>query len=222
VPDTDQEVAVPVVADPRPMASAIVIGAGPGIGAAVARRLAREGLAIGAIARTGASPAGLDAATATADVTDEAGLRAALDELVGRIGAPELLIYNAALIRRDRPGELSARGQLDAYAVNVVGALTAAAHLAPRMAPGATIAITGGLPRPDPAWTSLSLGKAAVRALVALLDEQYGPAVRTGTVTIAGTVARGTAFDPDAIAERYWQLHVQPRDRWRRELVFSG
>jgi hypothetical protein len=41
-------------------------------------------------------------------------------------------------------------------------------------------------------------------------------------VTVAGHIAPGSAFDPDVIAEHYWRLHVQPRHRWEREVLFSG
>ena len=71
-------------------------------------------------------------------MTDEGALRARSTRLVERLGVPRVLVYNAALIRADAPGELTARQHLDAYAVNVVGAITAVSHLAPRMAgPGA-------------------------------------------------------------------------------------
>ena len=132
------------------MASAIVIGAGPGIGASVIRRLSREGLAVGAIARSRATVESVAASQGAlglaADVTDEVALRGALDEIVDRLGVPSMLVYNAALVRRDRIGELTAQQQLDAWAVNVVGAITAVAHLAPRMvqAGGGTIVLTGG------------------------------------------------------------------------------
>jgi NAD(P)-dependent dehydrogenase (short-subunit alcohol dehydrogenase family) len=209
--------------------TAIVIGAGPGIGLSVARRLAREGLSVGVIAR--AAPT-VDAAVAAlsghavhgvvADATDEAALRRALDEVADRLGPPEMLVYNAALIRADRIGELSAAAQLDAWAVNVVGAITAAAHVAPGMAQRGrgTIVITGGMPQPVPAYTSLSLGKAGVRTLVTLLHETYGSAgVHAASVTVLGEVAPGTAFDPDDIAEHYWRLHTQPPGAWEHEIV---
>ena len=84
--------------------SAIVIGAGPGIGASVIRRLSREGLAVGAIARNRATVESVAASQGalglTADVTDEVALRGALDEIVDRLGVPSMLVYNAALIRR--------------------------------------------------------------------------------------------------------------------------
>lgn len=214
------------------MPGGIVIGAGPGIGTSVARRLALEGLTVGLIARSEATVdsalsalSDFDALGVTADVTDEVALRAALDEIVDRFGVPELLVYNAALIQWDTFGELTPEQHLDAWAVNVVGAITAIAHLAPRMAleGTGTILITGGMPEPLPEVTSLSLGKAGVRALAALLAKAYGPAgVHVATVTVAGAVAPGTAFDPDEIAEHYWRLHTQPAVAWEHEVVHTG
>jgi NAD(P)-dependent dehydrogenase (short-subunit alcohol dehydrogenase family) len=76
---------------------------------------------------------------------------------------------------------------------------------------GGTILITGGMPEAIPEVTSLSLGKAGVRALTELLARAYEPAgVHVATVTVAGAVAPGTAFDPDDIAEEYWRLHARP------------
>ena len=211
------------------MPGVIVIGAGPGIGTAVARRFARAGLAVGVIARSPSTVAGalaaLNGAPAlgeTADVADEAAIRGALDALVERHGVPDVLVYNAALIQSDDFGALDARHHLDAYAVNVVGAITAVAHLAPRMAERGhgTVLLTCGMPRAIPEATSLSITKAGVRALTELLAERYGPAgVHVATVTVAGAVAPGTAYDPDDIAEHYWRLHTQPAGAWEREVV---
>jgi NAD(P)-dependent dehydrogenase (short-subunit alcohol dehydrogenase family) len=208
-----------------------MIGAGPGIGGAVARRFAGEGLPVALIARTAKTvhavaevlePYGVATLALTADVADEAALVAALDASTATFGVPEAGVYNAAIVQRDAPGELSVQGHQAAWAVNVVGAITAAAHLAPAMAQrgGGSFLITGGMPEPDPRYTSLSLGKAGVRALVPLLDEQYGRAgVHFAVVTVAGPVEPGTAFDPDDIAEHYWRLHRQPRGEWQREIV---
>ena len=216
------------------MAGAIVIGAGPGIGTSVARRLAREGLAVAVLARSQDTVDGALAALAdapspalglTADVTDEPGLRAALDAAVARLGVPEVLVYNAALIQSDPLGALTAAQHLEAFAVNVVGAITAAAHLGPAMAQAGrgTILLTGGMPEPIPEVTSLSLGKAGVRALAHLLARAYEPAgVHVATVTVAGAVAPGSAFDPDEIAAEYWRLHAQPAGAWEREVLYSG
>jgi NAD(P)-dependent dehydrogenase (short-subunit alcohol dehydrogenase family) len=168
---------------------------------------------------------GTDTLGLTADVTDESALRAALDEALDRLGAPEVLVYNAALIQADAPGELSTRQHLEAWAVNVVGAITAVAHVAPRMAEAGrgTILLTGGMPEPVPDVTSLSLGKAGLRALTELLARMYEPkGVHVATVTVAGAVAPGSAFDPDEIAEEYWRLHAQAAGAWQRAILYPG
>lgn len=216
------------------MPGAVIIGAGPGIGRSVARRFAAEGMAVALIART---PASLDAAAEAvtplgtpvvrlrADSADETELRGALDRAVEAFGPPEAVVYNAAVVRPDAPGELTVRGHQHAWAVNVVGALTAAAHTAPLMARhgGGTFIVTGGMPEPKSAYVSLSLGKAGVRTLVDLLDQEYGPSgVHFASVTVAGPVAPGTDFDPDDIAEHYWRLHTQQRSAWQREVLHDG
>ena len=206
------------------MAGLVVVGVGPGIGTAVARRFVREGFTVGLLARraetlTAAVEAlGADARTWTrrADATDEGALRAALREFVAEHGAPDAVVYNAAIIRQDEPGDLDAATMLDTYAVNVVGAVTTAAELLPRMR-GGSYTITSGMPAPDPGLTSLSLGKVGVRGLVELLTG-WQDRVHVASVTVGGPVAPGTAYDPDDIAEHYWRLHTQPAGEWEREV----
>ncbi len=215
------------------MSGAVVIGVGPGIGTSVARVFAREGFPIGLIAR---SEATLDAARralpdpgaptyrATADATDPDQVRAALAGFEDRYGVPDVLVYNAAIIQQDSLGDLDVQRHLQAYAVNVVGAITSAADTLPKMAARGhgTFLITGGMPEAVPDYLSLSLGKAGVRALVEALDAQYAPSgVHVATVTVDGPVAPGTDFDPDDIAEHYRRLHAQPRPGWDREVVHS-
>ncbi|MET9084443.1 SDR family NAD(P)-dependent oxidoreductase [Streptomyces sp. NPDC004237] len=214
--------------------TAVVIGAGPGIGKSVADRFARGGLAVAVIARREETvtrvaaeigQGGRKVLALTADSTDETALHTALDTAAAELGPIDVAVYNAALIRRDAPGELDARGQLDAWAVNVVGALSTAAHVAPAMAARGhgSILVTGGMPRPDPGYVSLGLGKFGVRTLVSLLDAEYGPAgVHVASVTVPGAVAPGTAYDPDEIAEHYWRLHTQARTAWEHEVVHGG
>jgi NAD(P)-dependent dehydrogenase (short-subunit alcohol dehydrogenase family) len=216
------------------MAGAVVIGAGAGIGQAVARRFAKGGLPVTLVARNegtlraaqeAVAPLGVPTLALRADSTDRAALDAALDEAVAAHGVPEVAVYNAALIRADAIGELSVRAHLDAWAVNVLGAVNAAAKLAPAMAArgSGTFLVTGGMPEPDPRYVSLSLGKAGVRTLVALLARQYGPdGVHVASVTVDGPVAPGTDFDPDDIAEHYWDLHHQPRAQWTQEALHTG
>ncbi|MEV4001334.1 SDR family NAD(P)-dependent oxidoreductase [Actinomadura sp. NPDC049753] len=216
------------------MSGAVIIGAGPGIGQAVARRFAGEGYPIALVARgdetlrAGAravESSGVPVLTLAADCADEDALRAALDRAVAEFGLPDVVVYNAAIVQADAPGELPARAHLAAWAVNVVGAHTAADHLAPEMARrgSGSILITGGMPEPKWQYTSLSLGKAGVRTLVRILDQRYGDAgVHAASVTVDGPVAPGTDFDPDDIAEHYWRLHGQPRHQWEHEVLHTA
>lgn len=216
------------------MSGIIVIGAGPGIGAAVAGAFGRQGMHVSLIARTQAT---LDATTArlaesqvgdvegiVADAASEQDLTQALDHLLAKRGVPEVLVYNAGLIRYDRAGDLSSSELQHAYAVNVLGALTAATHLAPSMAAagGGSILMTG-MPRPSPEVLSLSLGKVALRAVTAMLAQEYQPSgIHVATVVVGGAVAPGTAFDPDVIAQHYVRLHSQDPSAWEIQVEFSG
>ncbi|QXJ25137.1 SDR family NAD(P)-dependent oxidoreductase [Actinomadura graeca] len=216
------------------MPGVVVIGAGPGIGRSVARRFAREGLPVALVARSEATvravaddvaALGVRVVPLTADSADETALCGALDVAAGELGVPDAVVYNAAVVRPDEVGGLPARAQLEAWSVNVVGALTAAARTVPAMARRGTgsFLVTGGMPEPRPEYVSLSLGKAGVRTLVELLHLRYGPeGVHVASVTVDGAVAPGTAFDPDLIAERYWDLHVQPREHWQREVLHQA
>lgn len=215
------------------MPGAVIIGAGPGIGQSVARRFAREGLPVTLVSRSqrtlaavaeAVRPLGAPVATAVADTTDAATLRAALDAADADFGLPDVVVYNAAVIRADAVGELSVSAHADAWAVNVVGAADTAAHVLPAMAArgSGSFLVTGGMPVPKPEYVSLSLGKAGLRALAALLDQQYRErGVHVASVTVDGPVAPGTAFDPDLIAEHYWRLHAQPREEWELEVVHT-
>ena len=215
------------------MAGAIVVGAGPGLGAAIARRFAREGMPVTLIARGREQLEQIAAALGNegtrvlalrADVADERALRAALDRSQEEFGAPESVIYNAAIIQRDRPGDLSTQQHLDAYCVNVLGAMNTATHVAPAMqARGAgSFLITSGMPAPVAQYTSLSIGKAAERALASILDQTYRTVgLHVGVVTVYGDIAPGTEFDPDEIADEYWRLHCQSVADWELEVHYT-
>lgn len=217
------------------MAGIVIVGTGPGIATSVARRFGGEDMPVGLIARSDESidtaratleEAGISAiASATADAADERALVEALDSIVETNGVPEVLVYNAGLIQFDKPGELNQEQQQEAYAINVLGALTSATRLAPQMAEagGGTVVFTGGMPEPLPGLVSLSLGKIALRALTKLLAEEYGPdGVHVATVTVCDAVSPGGPYDPDLIAQHYWRLHRQPLSDWELEVVFAG
>ncbi|WP_042415068.1 SDR family NAD(P)-dependent oxidoreductase [Streptacidiphilus anmyonensis] len=215
------------------MPGLVIVGAGPGLGASIAARFGREGLPVTAIARSEAvhevaaavrTQSSAPVLALRADSTDRTALYAAVDAAVDAHGVPDVLVYNAAIIQADRPGELSTQQHLEAWSVNVLGAMDAATYLAPRMARtgGGTVIITGGMPQPLGRSTSLSLGKAGVRALTRILDQEYRHlGVHVATVTVDCAVVPGTDADPDLIAEHYWALHQQPQAQWQHEVVHS-
>jgi NAD(P)-dependent dehydrogenase (short-subunit alcohol dehydrogenase family) len=208
-----------------------IIGAGPGIGAAVARRFARENFSVALIARTQKtldpiiaelSSTGCEVVGELADAGDEQQLTRAIARIEQQHGIPDVLVYNAAVVRMDEPGELDRKELLATWETNVLGGMTAAVLLGEKMASaGGTLLFTGGMPTPSPMLTSLSLGKAALRSLAALLGNELGPkGLHVATMTVSGgPVAPGGPWDPDEIAEHYWRLHQQQPAEWEYEVT---
>ncbi len=213
-----------------------IVGMGPGVSAAVARRFGREGYAIGAVARSADKleeqlaalrASGVRVAGATADAGDIGSLRAALVRLRAALGDAGVLVYNAAGVTYRPLAELSPEAFAADLAVSVVGAFTAAQQVLPAMRAqrSGTILLTGGgfAFEPMPVMASLGVGKAAIRNLAfSLHADLLESGIHAATVTICGTVAPGSAFDPDRIAEAYWRLHAQPAGAFEREVQFRG
>ena len=87
-----------------------------------------------------------------------------------------------------------------------------------------TILVTGGgfADHPIPALATVSLGKAALRSAATMLGADLEPdGIRVATLTIAGTIVAGTSFDPERIAERYWEV-VHVEGPWQAEFRFTG
>lgn len=214
----------------------VVVGVGKGIGLSVAQRFAREGFKMGLIARSEEKLAnfsssleldGNKAVGIATDVTRNGQLTAAIREIERRLGPIGVLVYNAVASVEGLPSDLRTTDLRDTLETNVVAALTAAQLVIPGMRTrgrGTLLFTGGGLAlRPSAQFAALSVGKAALRSLVgAFSAELYPDGVHVATVTVAGRVARGTPFDPDLIAEKFWQLHTQPKEQWQAEIVFDG
>jgi NAD(P)-dependent dehydrogenase (short-subunit alcohol dehydrogenase family) len=212
----------------------VVVGVGPGIGLAVARRFGREGYRLALLARrrgvleghaAALRDVGLDALAFAADSGKPAELRSVLDVVTEELGAPDVLVYNTAVMREAMPAELQLEDLMRDLGINVGGALIAVQHVVPAMraAGGGTILLTGGglALEPWPQFASLAVGKAGLRSLAFSLAKELEPdGIHVATVTITGIVTAGTHFDPDLIAETYWALHTEDRGDWRREVVY--
>lgn len=215
------------MSDPQTCA---IIGAGPGMGRAIARRFAAGGYALSLFGRSGAQAEaallraeGIPAQAASLDAGDPAAVGRAL----AAAGPVSVLVYNAAAVTPAMPSALSPARLLADLAVNVAAPLAAAQAVAPGMRArgGGSILFTGGgfALRPMAGLAALGIGKAALRNLAfSLADELQPQGVRVGTVTILGTVAQGGRFDPDAIAAAYWRLHADREASLGVELSFDG
>jgi hypothetical protein len=74
-----------------------------------------------------------------------------------------------------------------------------------------------------PVMASLGVGKAAIRNLaMSLYADLKDSGIHAAIVTICGSVAPESVFDPDRIAQAYWQLHAQPAGAFEREIQFRG
>jgi short-subunit dehydrogenase len=215
---------------------AVVVGVGPGIGGALARRFATAGFSVSLIARNRERlhalghelhSSGRRVSVQTADVADPAQLRGALAAIRNEISPPGVLLYNAAFLAFDNLLDLDIAQLVTAHAINVVGAVVCAQELVPAMreSGNGTIILTGGglADQPQPTLATLSLGKLTLRGVGTILSRQLtGDNIHVSSVTISGEVAYGTAFDPNRIAETFWEIHNQPRQAWRADYLFDG
>jgi short-subunit dehydrogenase len=213
----------------------LLVGAGPGLGEAVARRFASGGYRVTLVARStdrlgelagNLADTGAEINTIAADVSDPDSFGARMIERYRTDGAPGVVIYNAVMGAPDRLLTSTVVHLQEAYAVDVIGAIVVAQSAAPAMkaAGFGTIIVTGGgfADHPIPALATVSLGKAALRSAATMLGVDLAPdGVRVATLTIAGQIVAGTAFDPERIAERYWEV-VQTDGPWQAEFRFTG
>jgi short-subunit dehydrogenase len=213
----------------------MLVGAGPGLGMAVARRFAEGGYRVTLVARSTdtlgefadtLADTGTQIDTISADAGDPDALGARIGALYRGQGAPGLIIYNAVMGAPDQLLSSSVAHLQAAYAVDVIGAIVVAQVAAPAMrATGTgTIIVTGGgfADHPIPALATVSLGKAALRSAATMLGADLeADGIRVATLTIAGQIVAGTSFDPTRIAERYWEV-VHSKDPWQAEFRFTG
>ena len=217
---------------------ALIVGAGSGLSAAIARRCARDGMEIvlaarntdklaGLLAETGGRAVACDATSAQ----DVARLFAAIDAGGSRL---DLVVYNASGRARGPIVELDPAAVEAAVRVTAFGGFLVAREAAIRMQRqgSGTILFTGasasvkGYPRSS----SFAMGKFALRGLAQSLARELQPQnIHVGHIVIDGGIAKpgdprgnergpDALLDPDAIAETYLQLHRQHRSAWAWEV----
>lgn len=223
---------------------AAVLGVGPGLGAAISRRLAREGFAVALLARSEESTtpvreeiesSGGEALAVQADATDAASVEAAFDRVRDSLGDPEVFVYNAGAFRMGSILDVSPEDFDACLKANCAGAFYAAQQVLPAMLEQGrgTVILTGATAslRGSAKFSALATGKFALRALAQSMAREFGPrGIHVAHTIIDGQIdtprVRGmspgrdesTMLSPDAIAEAYWQLHRQDPTAWTLEL----
>jgi NAD(P)-dependent dehydrogenase (short-subunit alcohol dehydrogenase family) len=213
-----------------------IIGAGPDLGLALAKRFGREGFVIVFVSRrlearkgyvTILQDEGMKALAVAADPIDEESIKHAFDLIKKQLGTPEVLIYNATTRgARPVPSVLNIENLIEDFRVNVAGALVCAQQVIPDMRSrrSGTIFLTAGgygshteLP-----FISLAIGRVGVRVLCSSLGAELEPyGIHVATVVVNGIIQRGGRFDPDRIAEEYWKLYGREPKYEGREVIFD-
>jgi NAD(P)-dependent dehydrogenase (short-subunit alcohol dehydrogenase family) len=232
------------------MRSAIVIGVGAsqGLGAALCRRFAREGLHVAVGGRTRGkveqvaaeiAAAGGTATPVAMDATVAADVARIFDVAADRAGVPELVVYNAGNNQMRALLDMDDRFFEEVWRLCCFGGFLTGREAARRMLAGGggTLVFTGATAslRARPPFTAFASAKAALRALAHGMAREFGPkGLHVGHVVIDGVIGgdlvRGRfpqiverlgedgVLGIDAIADAYWMLHTQERTAWTLEL----
>ncbi|MFJ8363539.1 SDR family NAD(P)-dependent oxidoreductase [Streptomyces sp. NPDC093984] len=200
-----------------------IVGAGPGVGASVARRFARAGHSVGLVARDPDRLAaltrdltadGIPVQWCPADASDPAGLTRALAVLAERQGPAEVLCFSPLPdIGLIKPVLETGADDLDrALALNVAGAAAAARAVLPAMRAagrGTLLFVTGGaVVRPNPDRAASAIVGSAERTYVALLSQALADTpLHAAHLVVVGAVGSGQKHEPDTVADHLWQLH---------------
>jgi NAD(P)-dependent dehydrogenase (short-subunit alcohol dehydrogenase family) len=218
--------------------SALIVGVGSGLSAALARTCAREGMTVALAARNTEKLAALVAETGArsyrCDAARETDVAALFDAVERELGVPELVVYNASYRARGSIVELIPAEVAKAIEVSAFAGFLVAQQAAKRMLPrgSGSILLTGasasikGYPQSAP----FAMGKFALRGLAQSMARELAPkGIHVGHFVIDGGIRQGASdtrgnrgpdgfLDPAAIAETYLQIHRQPRSAWTWEV----
>lgn len=209
---------------------ALVVGVGPGLGAALARRFATGGLKVAVAARRPERLAVLAEEVGGraygCDVGDDAAVTALFRQVAGELGPPALVAFNAGAFLRQPVVEMTAAEFERCWRASAFGGFLVGREAARAMLPagsgsilftGATASLRGGAN-----FAAFAAGKFGLRAVAQSMARELGPqGIHVAHVIIDGQIGeaeRDAKLHPDAIAEAYWQLHQQPRSAWTQEL----
>lgn len=228
--------------------TAIVFGAGDGLGGTVARRFAKAGYFAALVARDGKrlgqmaaeiGASGGRALAIAADAREETAVEAAFERAEREAGPVEVVVYNPGAMFRGSLLDTDAETFRKVWKLTCFGGFLVGRAAAKRMVTrnrgtilfsGATASMRGGA-----LFAAFASAKAGLRSLAQSMAREFGPkGIHVAHVVIDGVIDTAAvrqrlagriealppdgAMKPDDIAEAYWQLHAQPRSAWTHEL----
>jgi NAD(P)-dependent dehydrogenase (short-subunit alcohol dehydrogenase family) len=217
--------------------TALIVGAGAGLSASLARVLAKEGIKVALASR---STGDLDplvketgAVTFTCDTSKIAEVERLFAELDGGFGAPEIVIYNASYRTRGPFVDLDPVEVEKSIAVSAFGGFLVAQQAVRRMLPkkrgailftGASASVKGYAQS-----APFAMGKFALRGLAQSMARELAPqGIHVAHMVIDGGIKSdrraepadkpASMLDPDAIAASYLHVIHQPHSTWSQEM----
>lgn len=211
--------------------AALIVGAGPGLGAALARRFAAAGLRVAVAARrrqTVAAIAGTSDAGITpyeCDATREAEVDGLVQAVERDLGPLAVVVHNVGAFSRKSILESTVEDVEACWRIAALSGFLVGRAAARVMAPRGegVILFTGatGSLRGSAHFQNSAMAKGAVRALSQSMARELGPkGVHVAHVVIDGRIGpeTETSLHPDDIAEAYHHLFAQKRSAWTQEL----
>ena len=227
---------------------AIVVGAGTGTGAEVAKRFSKGGYAVGVARRNAGALAPLVAEIESAggrarafgvDASNETAVGALFDDAERELGPVEVAVFNAAGFTMGSIIETTVEEFEAMWRASSLGGFLVGREAARRMAPRGrgTILFTGATAatKASANFASFAAGKHGLRAVAQSMAKELGPrgihvahAIIDGIIDVprvhesmpdlAASKGPSGLVDPESIANAYFWLHQQPRDAWTFEL----
>lgn len=222
------------------MSTLAILGAGPGLGLAIAKKFGAQGFKVALLSNATAlleplvvelGKAGIEAAAFFADVTDRASVTAGLDAVKKRFGQidvleisplnPKLLLVPVLDVTPENVQPL--------IEFSLYGAIAAVNHVLPEMTArgSGTILFTTGASSIHPEagahrFANYAIAAAAIRSYsIALHEVVASKGVQVAQVAIAVFIGQGPGAAADDIAPLFWELHTK-RDLKERVFVLES
>jgi NAD(P)-dependent dehydrogenase (short-subunit alcohol dehydrogenase family) len=215
----------------------LIVGAGLGISASIARLFSQHGMKVGLIARDGRKLKDLMSETLAllfpADATDPKAMTHAFAEVDQQLGVPDVVVYNASARAHGPVADIDPAAVKSAIEISAFGAFLTVQLAARRMIPSGrgAILLTGASAsiKGFPLSSAFAMGKFALRGLAQSAARELSPhGVHVAHFIIDGAVRSASrpespdrpdsTLAPDGIAQSYLSVLQQPQNAWSHEI----